>query len=169
MRQVPLWPFDEELRVKSDADGLIHVELDHPAVEATLIELRINGAIERIGEVDAASIPADLDHLRTAAEPSVAGGGMGCARDNAADAHLAGELRVERVGYVVLLQVAGTPARHVKEPVIHREVDIGYQRRAGLEALEHRRKMLGIGRLRRYGDDLARRPFPVFAEPGPDR
>ena len=57
------------------------------------------------------------------------------ARDDAADPHLAGELGVERVGDVVLLQVAGAPAGDVEEPVVHRQVDVGDQRRHALKPL----------------------------------
>src|SRR5207248_2370138 len=38
-----------------------------------------------------------------------------------------------------------------------------------LEAFEHRRQVVGIGRLRRNIDDLRDRPFVPVAMPGPDR
>src|SRR5271166_2640458 len=120
VRQLTFRPVDEELRIEGHAATRLDIELDHPAVETALIELRIDGAVERVGEIDAASVPADLDHLRAAAKPSVSGGGMGCARDNAADPHFASELGVERIGDVVLLQVARTPAGHVEKFVVHR-------------------------------------------------
>src|SRR6266851_5969512 len=112
------WPIDEEFRIEGHAAAGLDIELDHPTVEPAFIKLRIDGAIKRVGEIDPASIPTDLHHLRAAAELSVPGGGMACARDNAADAHFTGELGVERIGHVVLLQVAGAPARHVEELVV---------------------------------------------------
>ena len=42
------------------------VELHHPAVEAVVIELRVDRAVERVGEIDALPVAADLHHLRAA-------------------------------------------------------------------------------------------------------
>ena len=94
---------------------------------------------------------------------------MAGARDDPADPHLAGELGIERVGDVVLLQVAGAPARHIEKAVVHRKIDVGDQRRAGAEALEHRRQHVGARRLGRDADDLLHRPLVAVAIPGPDR
>src|ERR1051326_5646877 len=102
MRQLSLGPIDEEFGIEGDAALGLGVELHHPAVEAALVELRVDRAVERIGEVDAPAVAADLDHLRTAAELAVLGAGMARARDDAADPHRAGELGIERVGNVVL-------------------------------------------------------------------
>src|SRR6266852_4790663 len=113
---VRLRPLHEELLVEGDTTILLGVELDHPAVDAVGIELRVNGAVERVGEVDASAVPADLNHLRAAAECAVLGAGMRGPGDDAADPHLAGELGVERVGDVILLQIAGAPARYVEVP-----------------------------------------------------
>src|SRR5581483_1734348 len=104
-----LRPPHEELRIEGDAPGRRRIELHHPALDALRIELRIDRTVKRVREVDAPPIPADLDHLRTTAERARPRGMLG-ARDDAADAHLAGELRGERIGHVVLLQVAGAPA-----------------------------------------------------------
>src|SRR3954452_9028661 len=109
-----LWPVDEKFRIEGHPATRLHIELDHPSVEAALVELRIDSSIERIGEIDPAAIPADLDHLRAATELSILRPRMRCPRDNAADPHFARELGIERIGDIVLLQIAGAPARHVK-------------------------------------------------------
>src|SRR5262247_3784307 len=64
MRQVALGPGEKEVFVKRDPALWGGVDLDHPALDPVGIKLVINRAIERIGEVDAASIATDLDHLR---------------------------------------------------------------------------------------------------------
>src|SRR5262245_42306909 len=61
-------PLDEELRIEGDAAGRIGVELHHPALDAVRIELRVDGAVERVGEIDALAVAADLHHLRSAGE-----------------------------------------------------------------------------------------------------
>src|SRR5215469_4404220 len=63
MRQVPFRPGQEELRIEGKAAVRIGVELHHPAVEPALVELRVDRAVERVGEVDAPAVAADLDHL----------------------------------------------------------------------------------------------------------
>src|SRR5690242_12631655 len=73
MRAVALWPGHEEARIELDTAIDAGVELDHPAVEALWIELRIDGAVERISEIDAPPVAADLDHLRSAVQSAVAG------------------------------------------------------------------------------------------------
>src|SRR5215813_1876226 len=73
MRAVRGRPLDEELLVKHEATVGLGVELHHPALDAIGIELRIDGAIKRIGEVDGLAVPADLHHLRSAAQIPVPG------------------------------------------------------------------------------------------------
>src|SRR6516225_1976284 len=53
VRQVSLRPFDEELRVERDAALGLGVELHHPALESAFVELRVDRAVERVGEIDA--------------------------------------------------------------------------------------------------------------------
>src|SRR5271166_6738036 len=128
MRALSLRPVDKEFQIESDAAARLGVELDHPAVDPVGIELRVDGAVKRIGKIDSPPIAAYFDHLRTAAEFAVVRARMARARDNAADPHLVGELGIERIGYIVLLQIAGAPAGDVKEAVIHRKVDVGDKR-----------------------------------------
>src|SRR5215212_1505460 len=59
---------EEEVRVEAHAALRVGIELDHPALDAVGIELRVPGQVERVGEVDAPAIPADLDHLRPPVE-----------------------------------------------------------------------------------------------------
>ena len=52
-----------------------HVDLGHPAADAVRVELVVPRRVERVGEVDALAVAADLDHLRTAVQrlPRLAG------------------------------------------------------------------------------------------------
>ena len=59
---------EEEVRVEAHPPVGIGIELDQPALDALGIELRVPGHVERVGQVDAAPIPADFDHLRPAIE-----------------------------------------------------------------------------------------------------
>src|SRR5947209_15245893 len=68
MRPMALRPIDEELRIERNPAIRARVELHHPAVDSLGIELRIDGAVKRIGEVDALPVAADLHHLRPAIE-----------------------------------------------------------------------------------------------------
>src|SRR5690349_17652156 len=124
-----LWPIDEELWIERDPAGGVGVELDHPAIDTLRVELRIDGAVKRVGEINATAIAADLDHLRPAIELAVLRPRVTRARHDPADAHFAGQFRIERVRYVVLLQVAGAPARDVEEAIVHRQIDVGDERR----------------------------------------
>src|SRR5690242_7671427 len=92
MRALSLRPIDEEFRIEVDAALRLGVELDHPAVNSFRIKLRIDGAVQRIGEIDPPPVATDFHHLRTAIEFAVLRARMARLRDDAADAHLAGEL-----------------------------------------------------------------------------
>src|SRR5262249_19834175 len=56
MRQLSLRPFDEELGIEGDAAFGLGVELHHPAVEPSLVELRVDRAVKRVGEIDALAV-----------------------------------------------------------------------------------------------------------------
>src|SRR6516162_2133659 len=73
VRSMVLRPFDEEFRIEGNAAFGLCVELHHPAVDSIGIQLRIDAAIERVCEIHALAVPADLDHLRRAAERAVLG------------------------------------------------------------------------------------------------
>src|SRR6266478_1314858 len=76
VRPVRRWPLHEEFRIEVNAASRIRVELDHPSLDAIGIELRIDRAVQRIGEIDAPSVAADLHHLWPAAERTVPGSGV---------------------------------------------------------------------------------------------
>src|ERR1700750_1562432 len=97
---------DEELGV--ELEGAVVVELDNPAVDALGVELRVPRGVQRVGQVHALAVAADLDHLRAAVD---GGGGRGRrAPADAADAHAAGLARLVGRGDVVALELAGAPA-----------------------------------------------------------
>src|SRR5262245_45761057 len=85
VRELALGPFDEEFLVELNAAVRPGVELDHPAVEATVVKLAVDRAVERVGEIDAPAIAADFHHLRPAPDLAVLGARMGCAGDDPAD------------------------------------------------------------------------------------
>src|SRR5271166_424228 len=107
MRPVAHRPFDEEFGIEGDPAIGPGIELDHPALDAVRVELRVHRAVKRVGEIDAAAVAADLNHLRPAVEPtfglavgltvglSVLGLRMRGPGNNAADADLARELGLE--------------------------------------------------------------------------
>jgi hypothetical protein len=64
MRQVAIGPGQEEVSVKLHSALWLGVDLNHPALHPIGIELVIDCTVERISEVDAASIATDFDHLR---------------------------------------------------------------------------------------------------------
>src|SRR6476469_3806295 len=98
----------EELRV--ELERAVVVELDHPAVDALGVELRVPRGVERVGQVHALAVAADLDHLRSAVDG--ARGGVRRALDDAAEADAGGLLRAAGVRDVVALELAGAPAGH---------------------------------------------------------
>src|SRR5260370_8188654 len=109
VRQMPLRPVEEEFRIDGDAAARLGVEFNHPAVEAAFVELRVDCAVERVGEIDALPVAADLDHLRAAAEFAVLRAGGAGARDDAADSDLARGLSGATVPPAILLHVAPAP------------------------------------------------------------
>ena len=58
---------NEESIVEADAALRVDIELRHPTANTRGIELLIPGGVQRVGEVDPFSVPAHLDHLRSAA------------------------------------------------------------------------------------------------------
>ena len=125
--------------------------------------------VQRVGHIHPAAVAADLDHLGAAAQRLVGCGRVRLAADDAAEADRAGLARVEDVADVVLLELAGAPARHVQPAVVHRQVDVADQRGHRPEGLEGRGQQVGVGRLGRDGDDLAGRPAVPVAVPEEDR
>src|SRR5208282_1762663 len=125
----------EKLGIDLHAAFRLGVELHHPALDAFRIKLSVPRRIERIGEIDALAIAAELDHLRGAVQRSLRLLGMRGLADDSAQVHRSGFSRVERIGDIVLQKLAGAKAGNVQEAVVEREIDIRDQRRNSLETL----------------------------------
>src|SRR5680860_914874 len=126
----------EKIRIDFEAAVGVRVELHHPALHALRVELLVPGVIERVGEIHALAVAAHLHHLRRAAQRLIRMLRMRCAAYDTAEMHRTGELRIERIGYVVLPQFAGAPARDVQPAIVQREIDVSDQRWHRLEALQ---------------------------------
>src|SRR5262249_20320851 len=68
VRALPLRPVNEELRIEGNPAVRFGVELHHPPIDPFRVELLVDGPVKRIGEIDAPSVAADLDHLWAAIE-----------------------------------------------------------------------------------------------------
>ena len=77
-------------------------------------------------------------------------------------------LRLEWIADVELQELAGTPRRNVEPAVVEGEIDVGHERRHGLEALEQRRQNIGIRGLGRDVDDLLDLVARTVEVPRPD-
>ena len=143
----------------------IDINLRHPSADPVRIELLVPGAIERVGEVDPPPVAADFHHLRAAVQRL---------SRTASDAPRAGRCR--RASRPVSFGLNGSetsycrsspraPAGDVQEPVVEREIDVGDQRRHGLEALQQRRQLFGIGGLGGDLDHLSNLPRTVSVAP----
>src|SRR6266403_2729335 len=131
------------------------------------IELVVPRRVERVGPVDTLAVTANLDHLRTAGIQLAAR--VGGTASDAADVYRTRKLRLPRICDVVLTHLTGSPAGDVEEPVIHREVDVGHQRRHRAKPLQEGWQLV-LGR--RFGRDRRRLldlELAFFAPPGPDR
>src|SRR5205807_1776013 len=73
----------------------VDVELDHPAIHSVRIKLLVPGSIKGIGEIDTASIAADLNHLRAAVQRLLRLRRMSSAAHDAARVYGPNQLGVE--------------------------------------------------------------------------
>src|SRR3954463_11285020 len=96
---------------------------------------------------------------------------MWCPPNDATDREHRSQCRLQRITHVVLSQLARPPAAHVEKTIVEREVDVGDERRYGLESLEQRWQIGGIGWLGGNLDHLARLPLArrLVMQPHPDR
>ncbi len=144
---------DEEVVVDLHASVRVAVHAQEPRAQPG-VELVVPGRVERVGDVEPAPVedswsicgppfssrPASLGLPRMSAEPE-----------------LTGQLRIGRVGDVVLAQVAVQPVREVEEAVVHREDEVGDQagHREGpaleLDALDRDHLLGGAAAVRRDG------------------
>src|SRR5215470_9234282 len=157
--------FQKELGIDLHAALRTGIELDHPALHALGIKLFVPRSVERIGEIDAAAIATEFDHLRATVERDLRPRGVRRTANDTAEMDGAGEFRVEGIGDIVLLKFAGAPAGDVEEAIVERQVDVGNERRNGFEALEHGGKLVRIGRFGRDFDDLSNFPIAILAMP----
>src|SRR6266487_3211407 len=104
-------PVREEPRVDDEpAPVRVGVELGRPGPDPAGVEDEVPRPVQRVGDVDAPAVAADLDHLRPAAEPLAGRGRVRLAPYDPAELDRAGLARVERVGDVVLLEFPCAPA-----------------------------------------------------------
>src|SRR5208282_1918913 len=138
--------FKKEFRVNLHSALRFGVELYHPASNSIRIELRVPWSIERVREIDSASIAAHLHHLRAPIQRCAGILRMCSAPHDTTQMHGTCPLGMKRVGHVVLQKLAGSPARNIKEAIVERQIDVGDEWRHGFESLEQRRQLFGIGR-----------------------
>src|SRR5262245_56069329 len=108
----------KELPVEIESARGCDVQLRDPATDPVGIELLIPGAVERVRQVHATTITADLHHLRCAVQRSVRTCWMRLSLRDATQPYRSGLDRIERIRHVELLQLAGAPARDVQESVV---------------------------------------------------
>src|SRR5271170_3076801 len=92
--------FQEKCWVEVHAALGLGIELDHPTANAFGIELGVPGGVERVGEIDAATVAAEFDHLRSAVQVGSGMPWVWCFANDATEMDGAGFFRMERVGDV---------------------------------------------------------------------
>jgi len=68
MRALSFRPIDKKLRVEGDAALGFGIEFHHPAINSLGIELRVDGAVKRIGEINPATEAAAADWRRNTSQ-----------------------------------------------------------------------------------------------------
>ena len=93
-----------------------------------------------------------------------------------ANMNRADQLGIKRIGDIVLAHLSRAPAGSVEKTIVDGKIDVGEQRRHGLEALEQRRQLARIGWLGGNLNDFLDFKFSVRssvasirAMPQPDR
>src|SRR5712664_1296887 len=99
---------EESVLQAQPATGL-RVDQRRPAPDALRIELLVPAAIQRVGQIDALAVAADLDHLRPTVEGPAAG--VRGLPGDASEVDAPGLLRLERIADVVLQKLARAPGR----------------------------------------------------------
>src|SRR5215467_7208917 len=108
----PLLGPDEEGRIGLQAALLVGVQLDEPAPDAIWIELRVPRRVQRVGQIYAAAVAAELDHLGSAVQrPGAVHAGPS---HDSTQPDRAGLARPGGVTHVVALQLACSPAGRVE-------------------------------------------------------
>src|SRR6476469_1901672 len=111
---------DKEFFIEFHSALWVRVKLHHPTLQPVRIDLLVPRCVERIGEIDALAIAADLNHLWTAVERLSGLTGMGRTAHDTAEMDRACLFGVSRVRNVVLDELPGPPARNIEEAVVER-------------------------------------------------
>ena len=103
------------------------VKLGHPRSHSVGVEYIVPRRIQGVRNIDSSPVAADLHHLWPSGKlRRPAGPGEAPGEQSRRDAlRLSFLPRVERVAHVVLLKLAGPPARDVQPAVVDGQVDIG--------------------------------------------
>src|SRR5580704_3258253 len=112
--------FQKEFWIKRHAAGGLGVELYHPAANSVGIELYVPWRVQGVGEIDATSIAADLDHLRTSIQGVASIFRMRGSAHDSAQVDGASFPGVKGIGDVILQEFPGAPAGNVEEAVVER-------------------------------------------------
>src|SRR5581483_7131418 len=102
----------------------VGVEFGHPRADAPGIEHLVPRSVERVGDVDAPAVAADLHHLRPAAQRHVWHARMRLAPHDPAEPHRRRLLRVKWVADVELLEFTCRPTGYIQPTVVDGEVDV---------------------------------------------
>src|ERR1700757_1810735 len=93
---------DEELFIEFHPARWMGIDLYHPTLYTVGIELLVPRGVERVGEISALTVAAELNHLRTAVESLLGLLWVRAWAHDAANVDRAGLFRVGGIGDVVL-------------------------------------------------------------------
>src|ERR1700720_1932714 len=110
--------------------------LNKPGANPVRIKLLIPGCIEGVGKIDAFTISADFDHLRSPVECDTRLLWMRRSANDSADLKDRGKFRTIRDGDIVPAEFPGPPAGDIEPFVIQRKIDVCDQRRNGFEPFQ---------------------------------
>ena len=116
----------EEIGVELIGPVGLALELDQPALDPG-IELVVPGREQRVRDVHPITVERVLDHLRPAVQRSARLRMTAVPAEQAAEPDLGFQLRVGRVGHVVVTDVAVQPVREEQVLVVEREHQVGDQ------------------------------------------
>src|SRR5256885_5808098 len=117
----------EEAFVQAQATLGLGMNRGRPAFDPVGVELLVPTRVQRVGEIGALPVAAELHHLRAAVQRSALG--MRCLADNATEVDAAGLLGLEGIADIELMKLAGTQRRHVESAIVEGEDDVAKQRR----------------------------------------
>src|SRR5205807_1634771 len=109
---------DKEIFIEFHSAVLAGLDFYHPTLYAFGKELLVPWGVERVGEIDALAVAADLDHLRATVERLPGLLRVSGPAHDAAEVERAGLFWVGGIGDVVPDELACAPARDVEEAVV---------------------------------------------------